>query len=144
MNWAFYESYNQLVKWLVGWNESVFGSFLTQFWWVNWLGIGGLVVMKRIFGIRVRGTKIRIRRESKVRFGFVLFCSSFRVSTCVRLKLLTCFVFFFPVVRELVGWLDNGSWLVAPVYLGELAMRCLLHLFFSFGARLDKLLNNHL
>ena len=95
MNWAFYESYNQLVKWLVGWNESVFGSFLTQFWWVNWLGIGGLVVMKRIFGIRVRGTKIRIRRESKVRFGFVLFCSSFRVSTCVRLKLLTCFVFFF-------------------------------------------------
>lgn len=65
--------------------------------------------MKRIFGIRVRGTKIRIRRESKVRFGFVLFCSSFRVSTCVRLKLLTCFVFFFPVVRELVGWLDNGS-----------------------------------
>lgn len=68
--------------------------------------------MKRIFGIRVRGTKIRIRRESKVRFGFVLFCSSFRVSTCVRLKLLTCFVFFFFLlfVNWLVGWTTVRDW----------------------------------
>ena len=33
---------------------------------MNYLGIDGQVVMKHIFGIRARGTKIRIRKESKV------------------------------------------------------------------------------
>ena len=59
--------------------------------------------------------------------------------SCLRVSF-----FFSSVVRELVGWLNNGPWLMAPVYLGEFEMRCFLHLFFSFGACLDKLLNKHL
>lgn len=42
-------------------------------WFYEIKGIDGLVVMKPIFGIKVPGTKIKIRRESKVYFCVLVF-----------------------------------------------------------------------
>lgn len=51
--------------------------------------------MKRIFGIKVLGTRIRIRKENKVRFGIGIYIVEHNSGSkfCVMMKLLTCFGF---------------------------------------------------
>jgi len=78
--------------------------------------------MKRIFGIRVRGIRIRIRRENKVWFGL------FFVSGLDLCQAEIAYLFCFPRCFG-IGSLDNGSFVVGPVYLGEFAMRCSVRIY---------------
>lgn len=68
---------------------------------INDLGIDGLVVMKHIFGIKLHGTKIRIRKESKV---LTLSLSAFLALSLSRsyvlLRLLIPSLYY--IVHELV------------------------------------------
>ena len=85
---------------------------------INWcenLGIGGRVVTKLISGIKVPGTRIRIRRESKVSLSFYgsFVCLSVWMYVYNICKLLTAFKL--PLCMEPVGAQFN-----IPVYLGKL------------------------
>ena len=86
--------------------------------------------MRHIFGIRVRGTRIRIRKGSKVLFWALCLCfiCSFsnytraraHTHTHIRRYFLRCLFFMLCM-----NWLDNNSF-VMPVYLGKSSMGCFL------------------
>lgn len=88
---------------------------------INWcenLGIGGRVVTKLISGIKVPGTRIRIRRESKVSLFLCLSTCSFlclSVDVCIQYLRLLLTTFKLLLCMEPVGAQFN-----IPVYLGKL------------------------